>query len=122
MIVVFLGPDGCGKTTISANVELYMRDSSWTVRRFEGRVGFLPQLSNFVFWKRKASIRSFKKNPEYLAGMNVAINGYLKSSILVFYYGLEYCFYRFKSRGELWIFARYFYDYYFHLPISYRPR
>lgn len=113
MIVVFLGPDGCGKTTISMNVELFMRESSWTVRRFEGRVGILPQLSNFVFWKRTASIKNSKKNPAYLAGMNVAINGYLKSCILVCYYGIEYFFYKFKARGELWIFARYFYDYYF---------
>lgn len=110
LFLVFMGPDGSGKTTL---VELLMQ--SQCARLFQEKISFhghfpyLPEIKSMLFWKsaqektlpRPQAIRPF---------------GMWRAAIYPLYYGFNHFLGHFliwkeRARGGLVFFDRYFYDY-----------
>lgn len=125
MLIVLVGPDGCGKTTV-AQALISQRESLG----FDGAIhkatnfGFLPTIS--ALKKRVFSIfglvtqqNEIRERPgEYLSGMRRTPNSALHSSLLICWYGVDYflgrsIITRAKRANELVVFARYFHDFYY---------
>ena len=131
-LVVLLGPDGSGKSTIADRVaeELYKQPFK-ICRRYEYNFRILPELKQF---KRKIAGLLGREVKEAAvidpgtkgSGMNEDHSA-LKGMGYVTYYALDYILGRlplFKLRGQgaLLMFARYFHDYYYQLGYGKVPR
>lgn len=105
--VVFLGPDGCGKTTLSRSVEACHSRTYRRVWRFHWRPGLLPKLG-----QRKAN----KPDSAITVPPRKAIYGTLVSLIRYLYYLADFVLgywlvvYPKKARSTLVIGERWYYD------------
>lgn len=117
MLVAILGPDGSGKTTISLKIKSALKKKDdLSVSLHAQRFGIFPTLSDLIkldFSKKiKTDDLDFHKDESI-------VNSPLKSTIHLFYYGLEYTlgglFFRssIKSKKLVLLFGRYYYDFYF---------
>lgn len=123
LFIAFIGPDGCGKTTIVDRVqERFLHRPFNSLMRVKSDFGTLPRLRNI---KRMGAILTGRKvefedgPPPGTPGMGMgAPVGAMRSAIYIIYYGIGL----FLSRFSLlrwrtfagWIIAdRYFYDYYY---------
>lgn len=116
IFLVFIGPDGSGKsTTINNLFESDIRRLFQNKLYFHGHFPFLPELKSIVafFTKRKNRGMSLPvENPS----VNQKPFGMLRAMIYPLYYGFNYFLGHFlvwkeRARAGLGIFDRYFYDY-----------
>ena len=124
MLIVILGPDGSGKTTISTIVKNESARIGFNYCIFlETNFSILPTIStikNFLLSPFNISLENkYAHSPgEYMAGMKGPINSFLKSVILLVWYSIDYFLGRKivsnanRDHG-LVIFARYYYDFYY---------
>ena len=121
MLIVIIGPDGSGKTTLAKSIFKNYKNKFKEIKLFEFRYGVLPTLSFFInYFKNKNSINFkeknyFKKKDRYLSGMNHPKN-FLNGLILIIWYSLEHLIYKINyysknKKSFLHIFARYSHDY-----------
>lgn len=118
MFVVFIGPDGSGKTTVAKDLEKSLNPLFRHCQYYHGRFGLLPELKNFrnLFLRilgRKPSV--FPKNQTTEQDTNQ--HSLLRSLVYVSYYSLDYFLGHWivrksQSVGNLIIFDRYFYDWF----------
>lgn len=123
MLVVIIGPDGCGKTTIADGVIASLGGTFSSTEHIATNFGILPTFGQIkTFIKRvigRKHVNEYEHpEGEYLAGMKHKPNSAFKSSVLCLWYGLDYILGHFKVRrakknNGLIIFARYFYDFYY---------
>ena len=131
-LVVLLGPDGSGKSTIGDLVAQQLYKQPYKIcRRYEYNFRIVPELKQFkrIIAKllgRKVQEAEVVDPGTKGSGMNADHNA-LKGMMYVTYYALDYIFGRlplFKLRGQgaLLVFARYFHDYYYQRGYGKVPR
>lgn len=107
-----IGPDGSGKSTISAQLTESLSDIFEEAHYYHGRFGVLPELKTFCpSWLVK---RSEVKTSGPLTTSKMP--NHFITSVLMVYYAIDNMFFyarilRRRSNRELIIFDRYFYDY-----------
>jgi thymidylate kinase len=120
-LVVLLGPDGSGKSTIADMLVERLQAEGRTARHYPHRFGILPALSSFLF-RFSASAREDRSElSNFKPIYDLKENSRLRSFIYVCWYGLDYLiggiFMKvgpfFGRKKTVAIFARYFYDYYY---------
>ena len=117
MMVVILGPDGSGKTTISLEIESVLkRSGALKCRLYAQRFGTFPTLSDLMKLNFSNTIKT--DDLDFHEDESI-VNSPLKSTIHLCYYGLEYIlgglFLRssIRSKKLVLVFGRYYYDFYF---------
>lgn len=118
MFIVILGPDGSGKTTIADEIVIRMGNKNIKTHHFAMNFEVLPKLRDIINPFLKKKITSTHVEGEYYGGMKSAPSSNIKGLLLVTWYALDYFLgnlrlHRWKQKGDVVIFARYFYDYYF---------
>jgi energy-coupling factor transporter ATP-binding protein EcfA2 len=116
MLIVFVGPDGCGKTTVANAVVKYLTlKSVHEVRFFEMNFGILPRFRDIASTFLRRPVGVYHTPGEFMGGMNNSPNSVFRGGIYVLWYSLDYMlggfFYRKLIRNEAVVFARYAYDY-----------
>lgn len=132
-LVVLLGPDGCGKSTIADGVakELYHQPFK-VCRRFEYQFRILPELKHLRQRLLRLAGRATPAVPPPPepgtpdSGMNPD-HGAARGMLYVTYYALDFLLGRLllrklRGQGALMLFARYFHDYYFQRGYGNVPR
>ena len=132
-LVVLLGPDGCGKSTIADAVaeELYHRPFK-VCRRFEYQFRILPELKHLKRRLLRLAGRAAPPPPPAAvpgtpgSGMNPD-HGTARGMLYVTYYALDFLLGRLllrklRGQGALLLFARYYHDYYFQRGYGNVPR
>ncbi len=118
MIIVILGPDGCGKTTIANELVHILSLKKVKAKHSAMHFEILPKLKDLVNPFLKNKIDSSHEEGEYHAGMKAKPNSTLKGIVYVVWYALDYFLghirlWKSNRKKEITIFARYYYDYYF---------
>lgn len=122
-IIVILGPDGTGKTTVAGMLVKKFKINKISARHYPQRFGILPRL----FFLKKIFFKIFKKNGiskrnnSYKEGFDLSQNHPFLSLVYISWYAMDYFlggiiikFKNFFSRKIfVAVFARYFYDYYY---------
>lgn len=118
MLIVILGPDGSGKTTIANELVSFFQEKEIHSHHVAMNFEVLPKLREIInpFLKIKVTVTHIEG--EFYGGMKNAPSSTLKGMVLVTWYALDYCLGRFRLRkwnkkGDAAIFARYYFDYYF---------
>ncbi len=113
LFIVFIGPDGCGKTTLINQLSLSMQDIfvQGHIKKFYWRPFLFPRLRELLFNKHEKDIVS-NPHEEVLA---TTFKARTKYYIKFCYYLLDYIFGVLKyigvwSRGGAVMFDRYYYD------------
>lgn len=112
LFLCLIGPDGSGKSTISNEIIESISDIFEEKHYYHGHFGILPELSKFIpFYKSKEENMNESDSSKEYQTPNKFI-----ASILMVYYAIDYIFgyakiFRNRSKGNLIIFDRYFYDY-----------
>ena len=113
-LIVFVGPDGCGKTTIARLVSAHLTTSSYgrlSIVQRSFSFGVLPPLQRLAGLQVRGPAPPGTRN----AGM-VAPLGYLRCLVLTGWYGLDHVLGRFViswSPNTIYIFTRNFLDFYY---------
>lgn len=124
MLIVILGPDGCGKTTIAEALVSQHKSIGFSKGTHHAtNFGYLPTFSQikskiYGLFKKAYTNKHQHTEGEYLAGMRHKPNSIFKSTILCVWYGVDYFLgFRYlkkaREQEELVVFARYFYDFYY---------
>jgi thymidylate kinase len=126
VLIVIVGPDGSGKTTIANEIGRILRKNNVHSRHLAMNFSVLPKLRDIINPFLKKKITPSHVEGEYLGGMKDPPNSILRGMCYVTWYGIDYCLgqiklNQWKKRGEVIIFARYFYDYYFQRAYSKVP-
>lgn len=131
-LVVLLGPDGAGKSTIAdlAAQRLYQRPFK-ICRRFEYNFRLLPELKQVRAslarrLGRRATIAAPPEPGTHGSGMN-RDHPALRAMMYITYYSLDLLLgrllvRRLRGQGSLLLFARYFHDYYYQRGYGKAPR
>jgi thymidylate kinase len=127
MLIVIIGPDGCGKTTIANSLVSELRNRTIKSEHLAMHFEILPQLKDFINPFLKKKIETTHEEGELNAGMKRKINSPLRGAIYVIWYSIDYFLGRFRIRNykknnTTVIFARYYYDYYYQRTHSSTPR
>ena len=120
-IVVVLGPDGSGKSTIADMLVEKLQAEGRLARHYPHRFGILPALSLFLFRFSASSRQNRLELSDPEPYYDLKENSKLRSFIYVCWYGLDYFIGGilmkvrplFGRKEMVAIFARYFYDYYY---------
>lgn len=120
MIVVLLGPDGSGKSTVADMIVASLQTEGINARHHAHRFGILPPLSA-LRRKGKRTISTQEKEVAGTPKYDLRENSPLRAFLYVTWYGLDYLLggvwlrwrNRFGRGRDAAIFARYFYDYYY---------
>lgn len=117
--IAIIGPDGAGKTTVANNIEnIYAGKVVHKAANFEILPTF-TEIKNFLIFSKQN-----KRNEEgykgFHSGMQQNPNHLIKSFVLILWYMIDLNLGRInlaraKKNDELYVFARYFYDYYFQI-------
>jgi thymidylate kinase len=117
-MLVLIGPDGSGKTTVAGYLAAYLNSLFSQVRYFHGHFQILPRLRDLApataFKLREPA--SLPKSISSAEGQNNVKFNLWKSLFYISYYTLDSLLGHFfvfvaRGRGELLIFDRYYYDY-----------
>jgi thymidylate kinase len=112
LFIVFLGPDGCGKTTLINHLSNSLEQSFLKKRNYYWRPFILPRLRRLLpFWKNLSCTQS----QEDKSDIKLTKTNKVLFLVKFIYYFLDYIIGRLKyqslwSRGGLVIFDRYYYD------------
>jgi thymidylate kinase len=131
-LVVLLGPDGSGKSTIADRAaEVLYKQPFKVCRRFEYNFRIVPELKRFKQLIARMLGRRIAPATEVApgtrgSGMN-RDHGALRGMGYVTYYALDFVvgqllLRQLRGQGALLIFARYFHDYYYQRGYSKVPR
>lgn len=121
--IVFVGPDGCGKTTICDKVvERFDHRPLVSIRRIHSHFGNMPRLRDVY----QACAKLVGRKVEYLPDPEPGTRGIgmtkplsrLRSMFYVLYYGIglslaRVTLFRWRTFSGLLLADRYYYDYYF---------
>jgi thymidylate kinase len=124
MLIVIIGPDGCGKTSVANAIEgSYAEMGFRSSKHYATHFQILPTFSQlkikiFSFIGKSYVSKNGHAEGEYLAGMAMPINSVNKSLILLAWYAVDYFLGRSrivkaKREGGVIVFARYYYDFYY---------
>jgi thymidylate kinase len=122
LFICLIGPDGSGKTTISSGINRDFTSILQPTNKFHyyhGHFGILPELKSFYNIVARWLKRKPKSIPNQVEGLpRDKVKPYsLPSALLsVLYYTVDYwcgnfLVWRLKSKGDIILFDRYFYDY-----------
>jgi len=116
MLIVFIGPDGCGKTTVAnALVEHLSGNTNTSVRFFEMNFGLLPRFRDIAAALLRRPVGKNHSPGEFMGGMKSAPNSPIRGGVYTLWYSLDYFLGGLLHRKLLVdgvvIFARYAYDY-----------
>lgn len=119
LFIAFIGPDGCGKTTIQNNLMPFFQKgfTKGKIKRFYWRPFLLPRIK-FLLSGGKKDIRDngeFEEPSARLELRKVGLGKRTAHCVKLFYYCLDYIFGRLKyqgvwSRGGVVCFDRYWHD------------
>ena len=120
MLLCFIGPDGSGKTSLSAALSQRNKIFASVIYR-HGRFAILPELKTLIGRDAENNDKNdlhfqLSKELNLQASMPKTEFGLLRSLVYMMYYGLDYLLgylYAFIQRGvgKIIIFDRYYYDY-----------
>lgn len=118
MLIIILGPDGCGKTTIANKVVDFFSIKNIICHHLAMNFEVLPKLRDIINPFRKNKIKATHIEGEYYGGMKVKPSSMLRGMLIVGWYALDYFLgyiklFKWHKNNESVIFARYYYDYYF---------
>lgn len=133
MLIVIIGPDGCGKTTVANRLlELASVLGFTNAHHFASNFGVLPTIGAikkvvFSAIGRTYYNRSAHPEGEPLGGMKNAPNSPFKGVLLLLWYTVDFFLghqkcRRWNKNNELVIFARYYHDYFFQRAYSRIPQ
>lgn len=108
--IVFLGPDGCGKTTIIDQVAAVCSETGQRVEQCTFNFGLLPSLSSLLGRKQKVTMEGAEN-----AGM-VSPLSLPRSLILCCWYGLDLILGHirlWRTPDTLFIFSRFYMDFFY---------
>tara|TARA_Y200000002_G_C22681945_1_gene664458 strand:- start:1077 stop:1688 length:612 start_codon:yes stop_codon:yes gene_type:complete len=114
MLIVIIGPDGCGKTTIANELCNILSKRNITTHHLAMNFEILPKLGDITNFLTNSKPKERHKEGEMYVGMKDMPNSTLKGMIISTWYSLDYFFGRYKLlkwKSDVVIFARYFYDY-----------
>ncbi|SDX40281.1 hypothetical protein [Nitrosomonas oligotropha] len=120
MLIVIIGPDGSGKTTIGEYLCSHCHELGFVSSKlYAANFGILPRLGvirNAIF--RKGPLPQSAPPGTYLAGMQGKPNSFLKAVVLFTWYSLDFALGRIsvlraKREKRLIVFGRYYHDFYF---------
>ncbi len=121
VFVVLVGPDGSGKSSIAHQVQEKLRDTFSACQYYHGHFHILPELKTIRKWFHRGGCQpedSYREASRTRSSENNGgQHGILRSLIYLMYYSFDYFLGRFvvakaRSRGDLVVFDRYFYDYF----------
>jgi thymidylate kinase len=118
MLIIIIGPDGSGKTTIANGIQKEMRAKGVKAHHLAMNFEIIPKLRDIINPFRKNKVVSTHYEGEHYGGMKDKPNSKVKGIVLTTWYTLDYFLGYFKLAKfsidkEVVIFARYFYDYFF---------
>ena len=118
MLIIIIGPDGSGKTTIANEIQELMTKKGVKAHHLAMNFEILPKLRDIVNPFIKNKIVDTHIEGELNVGMKDKPNSQIKGVVLATWYAMDYFLGRFKlyrwnRNNDAVIFARYFYDYYF---------
>jgi thymidylate kinase len=118
MLIIIIGPDGSGKTTIANQVQKKMKIIGLNSRHLKLNFEILPKIRDFLNPFLKNKIVNTHIEGEYYVGMKDKPISKFKGVLLVTWYSFDYflgrfLLYRWNKANDVTIFARYYYDYYF---------
>jgi thymidylate kinase len=126
MLIVFIGPDGSGKTTIATHVAENLQKNGELIEFFELNYGILPRIRDILAFFLRREVGTKHAPGEQYAGMKGRPNSPLRASVYMLWYGLDYFVGRFKysasKPGQSVIFARFVYDYVYQRAYQRAPR
>ena len=112
LTVIFMGPDGVGKTTAGQKLKEDLKNLPYKkIYEYHGHIGFFPEwrkVYQLIFKKEKKRQEDFPRQEKKV--------GVLRATLSLLYYGIEHFLawpwiLWLKIRGNLVIFDRYFYDF-----------
>lgn len=115
IMVVLLGPDGSGKTTLTQVLQTNLRPLFSEVKYYHGHFEILPRLRHLA--ERLGLIGTdYKTNKKEGNSKHEIRLSPMRSLTYLFYYSLDYCLGHFsvwygRRKGQLILFDRYYYDY-----------
>jgi len=118
-MIVIIGPDGSGKTTIANELVLKLKADNINATHSTMHFEILPPLKDFINPFLKNKIDSSHEEGALHVGMTKPNSG-IKGLVYVIWYAFDYFLGSFKvlkskRNKEVLIFARYYYDYYYQL-------
>ena len=127
MLIVIIGPDGSGKTTIANCLVEEFNKRKINAHHLAMHVEILPKLKDLVNPFLKNKIDHSHEEGELNAGMKVKVNSPMRGAIYVAWYSIDYFLghlkiKKHKQNGEHVIFARYYFDYYYQRTHDKTPR
>lgn len=120
LFIAFIGPDGCGKTTIQTNLDQFFKNgfTKGKIKTFYWRPFLLPRIQSLLPGKKNTSGKTADEEPaERLALRKTGWSLRIIHCIKLFYYWVDYSLGRAKyqgawSRGGVVCFDRYWEDLY----------
>lgn len=118
MLVVIIGPDGCGKTTTMNAVLKTLQKKNCMCCSFEMNFEILPKLRNLINPFLKNKILPGHVEGEYFGGMKESPVSSIRGMMYVAWYALDYflgknIIRKYKKKDGYVFFSRYYYDYFF---------
>lgn len=127
LLIAIIGPDGCGKTSVSTSLSKFFKKNDFNVVEKASNFEILPtfseikwKISNIFNTENSSFVRNVDSYKGLLSGMKQKPNSFLKSFLIIGWYTVDYILgyfilFRKKKNKTVFLFSRYFYDYYFQI-------
>jgi thymidylate kinase len=118
MLIVIVGPDGCGKTTIANELVEKLAYDGIAAKHSAMHFQIIPQLKELINPFLRNKIDTTHAEGELHVGMKKNPNSALRGLVYLVWYSVDYFLghyrvWKAKKNKEVTIFARYYYDYYY---------